>query len=420
MAPSLFLDNCTLIDATHSRPRPGMAVVITDTRIAEIALATELRPAAGQHVVDLSGAYLLPGLWDCHCHLGVYYPDPNAESLFETPAERTLRALRHATDALQAGVTALRAAGEPAYIDVALRDAFAAGLQVGPRLFVSGPPLKVTGGHGAYRRRAPVFLDAPTRDAFPSTDPWGGMELDGPDGFRYGARLNIKMGVDWIKLFVTGGVAGGRESMTELQMSAAEIEAAVDTAHSKGLKVMAHLGGPDAVRIAVGAGVDSVEHGYTLDEDAVALMAEKRVWYVPTLGVTHNEAYMRRMGWAAVAVEKALAAAPNHQRAFQMAVAAGVRIANGSDLHPLAQTTTAEIEQMVRCGMTPWDALVAATRNAAEMCGALGDLGTIESGKLADLIVVRDNPMDDIRCLKQMAMVILNGTIVRNGFKEQS
>ena len=249
--------------------------------------------------------------------------------------------------------------------------------------------------------------------SFPATDPWGGMEVDGEDGFRKGARLNIKMGVDWVKLFVTGGVAGGRESMTEPQMSTEEIEAAVEAAHSKGLKVMAHLGGPDAVRMAVNAGVDSVEHGYTLDEDAVALMAAKQVWYVPTLGVTHNEAYMRRMGWASIAIEKALAAAPGHKKAFQMALAAGVRIANGSDLHPLAQTTVAEIEQLVRCGMGEWQAIVAATRNAAEMCGALADLGTIEKGKLADLIVVPNNPLDDVIHLQTVDMVILNGKIVR-------
>lgn len=413
MSRSLFLDHGHLIDATSPSARADMAVVIVDGQIETVRPANELRPRPDQHYLDLAGAYLLPGLWDVHCHLGVYYPDPQATSLFETEAERTLRALRHVTDALQVGVTGLRVAGEASYIDVALRDAFAAGLLVGPRLWVSGPPLKVTGGHGAYRRRAPVYLSAAADPAFKATDPWGGMEADGADGFRHAARLNIKMGVDWIKLFVTGGVAGGREKMQEMQMTGDEIAAAVEVAHAKGLKVLAHLGGPDAVRVAVACGVDSVEHGYTLDEDAAKLMADKGVWYVPTLSVTHNEAYMRRMGWAEAAIEKALATAPAHKEAFQMALAAGVRIANGSDLHPLAQTTIPEIEQLVTCGMSEWEAIVAATANAAELCGAEAQLGTIEPGKLADLIVVPDSPLENIHNLASVTMVIHNGHIIR-------
>lgn len=413
MSQTLFLDHCHLIDATSPQVRNDMAVVIANHQIEAVAPANELRPKPGQQYINLAGAYLLPGLWDVHCHLGVYYPDPQAVSLFETEAERTLRALRHVMDALQAGVTGLRVAGEASYIDVALRDAFAAGTLTGPRLWVSGPPLKVTGGHGAYRRRAAVYLSAPTDPPFKATDPWGGMEADGADGFRRAARLNIKMGVDWIKLFVTGGVAGGRESMQEMQMAADEIAAAVEVAHAKGLKVLAHLGGPDAVRVAVACGVDSVEHGYTLDEDAVKLMADRGVWYVPTLSVTHNEAYMRQMGWADLAIEKALAAAPAHEEAFRMALAAGVRIANGSDLHPLAKTTISEIEQLVSCGMAEWDAIVAATYNAAQLCGVEAQLGTIEQGKLADLIVAPESPLVNIRALRSVTMVIQNGQIIR-------
>ncbi len=413
MSQTLFLDHCHLIDATSPQVRNDMAVVIANHQIEAVAPANELRPKPGQQYINLAGAYLLPGLWDVHCHLGVYYPDPQAVSLFETEAERTLRALRHVMDALQTGVTGLRVAGEASYIDVALRDAFAAGTLTGPRLWVSGPPLKVTGGHGAYRRRAAVYLSAPTDPPFKATDPWGGMEADGADGFRRAARLNIKMGVDWIKLFVTGGVAGGRESMQEMQMAADEIAAAVEVAHAKGLKVLAHLGGPDAVRVAVACGVDSVEHGYTLDEDAVKLMADRGVWYVPTLSVTHNEAYMRQMGWADLAIEKALAAAPAHEEAFRMALAAGVRIANGSDLHPLAKTTISEIEQLVSCGMAEWDAIVAATYNAAQLCGVEAQLGTIEQGKLADLIVAPESPLVNIRALRSVTMVIQNGQIIR-------
>jgi imidazolonepropionase-like amidohydrolase len=238
------------------------------------------------------------------------------------------------------------------------------------------------------------------------------MEVDGSDAFRYAARLNAKMGVDWIKLMITGGVAGGSEGMQELQMTEAEVAAAVEVAHAKGLKVMAHLGGPEAARMAVNSGVDSVEHGYTLDEAAVALMVEKRVWYVPTLSVTHDEDYMRRMGWSHQATEKALNTAEAHRKGFGMALAGGVRIASGSDLHPLAESSVGEIVQLVRCGMSEWQAIVAATLSAAELCGADADLGTIEVGKKADLIVVPQNPLDDIRRLRSVEMVILDGRLV--------
>lgn len=389
-----------------------MAVLLEGGRIQEVAQVGGLRPRAHHQLMDLKGAALLPGLWDTHCHPGVYYPDPEGISLFETEAERTLRALHNLTGALQAGVTALRVGGEASYIDVSLRDAFARGTVVGPRLWACGPPLKVTGGHGAYGRRMPAYLNAPTQSGFSSTDPWGSREVDGSDGFRSAARLNVKMGVDWIKLMITGGVAGGSESMQEPQMSRAEVSAVVEVAHGKGLKVMAHLGGPEAVRMAVLAGVDSVEHGYTLDEETVDLMAEHDVWYIPTLSVTHDEAYMRHMGWSDLATEKARTAAGEHRQAFEMARAAGVRIANGSDLHPLAQSSIGEIVQMVRCGMSEWEAIVAATHSAAQLCGVEADLGTIEPGKKADLIVVRQDPLNDIRNLQSVAMVIVDGNIV--------
>jgi imidazolonepropionase-like amidohydrolase len=415
----LFLDNCTLVDATMDRARPGMAVALEGGRVRAVAPVAELRPSDQQPCIDLNGAALLPGLWDAHVHPGVYYPDPGAVSLFETESERTLRILGNLTDALKAGVTGLRVGGEACYIDVALRDAFAAGTVTGPRVVACGPPLKVTGGHGAYRRRSAVYLDAPVARPFPATDPWGSMEVDGADGFRYGARLNAKMGVDWIKLMITGGIAGGSEGMQERQMTAEEVEAAVEVAHAKGLKVMAHLGGPDAVRMAVNCGVDSVEHGYTLDEEAAALMADHGVWYVPTLGVTHDEDYMRRMGWSDVAIDKALAAAPAHRQAFDLARAAGVRMALGSDLHPLKQSTVGEIVGWVRCGVAPWEAIVAATRSVAELCGLENEFGTIEPGKKADLIVVPGNPLDDIEQLRSVSTVILGGKIVHRAQGEK-
>jgi imidazolonepropionase-like amidohydrolase len=414
MTRSLFLDNCTLVDATDRNARPGMAVSLKGDRIESVGPASQLRPGPHHTVVDMKGAHLLPGLWDCHCHLGVYYPDPNATAYFETESERTLRALRHVNDALHAGVTALRVAGEANYLDVSLRDGFASGVLTGPRLWVAGPALKITGGHGSSRRRRPLNLHAPVAQPFQASDPWGSMEVDGVDEFRHAARQNIKMGTNWIKLMITGGVAGDRETMTELQMMPEEVKVVCDAAHAKGLKVMAHIGGPEAVKMAVKAGVDSVEHGYQMDRESVAMMAEHGVWYAPTLSVTQDQEYMRRMNWSDVARDKAIEAASAHLQAFHMAREAGVKVVNASDLHPLNTTTVGEIIQLVRAGMSAWEAITAATKSAAELNNAADRLGTIEAGKLADLIVVAQNPLTQIESLRQVKTVILGGRIIRS------
>lgn len=411
---TLYLKNCQLIDCVGDDLHAVAAdVVVEDGTIASVEQAGTAAPADAT-VLDLGGSYLLPGLWDIHCHPGGMIPDPTRVSYFETPADRTLRAVRNTTAALRAGVTALRAVGEANYIDVALRETYAnrqpAGLWkkgyddkrlYGPRLYCAGPGLRITGGHGANGRIAPMYTSPPA-------------EVDGPEEIRKATRYAIKMGVDWIKLCITGGIAGIRESMYEVQMSYEDIKAACDAAHNKGLKVCAHTGCSEAAIVGVKAGLDCIEHGYELNEEATELMAERGVYYCPTLSVTHDEDYMRHWEWPEHSITRALQGADLHRKAFENALKAGVTIVNGADLNPIADTAIPEIEWVVDAGLSPAQALLASTRRAAELCDAADSLGTVEAGKIADLIVVDENPLENISALRDVRLVMKEGEIVVN------
>jgi imidazolonepropionase-like amidohydrolase len=385
-----------VVDARSPEPRPNQAIVVENGRIVSVGGGGA---ADGDIVVDAAGGYVLPGLWEAHCHPGGLIPDPTKLTAFETGGERALRAFRNLASVLTRGVTTVRAVGDAAWVDIALRDAAAAGTVTAPRMFCAGPCIKTTGGHGAYRRVRSVYMDAYE-------------EVDGPEQVRQAARKIVKMGADWIKLLITGGIAGGNESMTELQMTAEEIAVACQVAHRKGLRACAHLGAAEAVKVAVGAGLDSVEHGYALDEEAVARMARKGTYYIPTLSVTQDEAFMYRWKWPQHSIDRALAGARRHREGFQMALAAGVKICAGADLNPMAETAIPEIEWLARCGMTAHQAITAATLRGAELCGAESDHGTIEPGKIADLIVMPKNPLENVSALRGVEIVVKEGRVV--------
>ena len=411
----MYFTNCSVIDCVTDDLQPVSAnVVVENGKIVKINAPDESPIASDATVIDLGGAYLLPGLWDAHCHPGGMTPDPDRVSAFETEAEHTLRAARNTTAAIRVGVTALRAVGESNFIDVALKETYAnlhpTGLWkkgyddkrlVGPRIFCSGPGMRITGGHGSNGRVGPVYKSP-------------ALEVDGPDEIRKATRYCIKMGVDWIKLMITGGIAGIRESMYEVQMSFDEIKAACDSAHNKGLKVCAHTGCSEAAILGVRAGLDCIEHGYELDEEACGIMAENGVYYCPTLSVTQDEAYMHRWDWPEHSLTRALEGAELHRRAFNNAMKAGVMIVNGADLNPIADTAIPEMEWVVKAGMSTSQTLIASTRRAAELCDAAESVGTIEVGMLADMIAVEKNPLEDISALREVQLVVKDGEIVVN------
>ena len=379
-----ILTNCTVIDGTGQAPKDGMSVVIEGDTIT--GLSTGPADAAGARVLDLEGGYLLPGLWEVHAHLGDLIPDPH--NLLETEAigDYTIRAGRNAMDALHAGITGIRVVGESSFVDVAWKRAFEAGVMVGPRLFVCTRGISISGGHGHGTL--------------------GALEVDGPWEMRKAVRENLKHGADQIKLMVTGGIMTEGETMQESQFLLDEIQAATEVAHQKGKRVAVHAWGAPGIKTAIRGGVDSIEHGL-LDDEAIQMMLDHDVFYVPTISSTQDEEFIKEL--PKFQIKKARAAASAHLEGFQKALKAGVKIACGSDSTPTAEFTRRELEYMVKAGMSEMEALIAATRTGADLCEVADRLGTIEVGKLADLLVLSANPLEDISNVRKIKRVLKNG-----------
>jgi len=367
-------------------------VIVEDDKIAEVKAGTYSQAVGeGERVFDLEGGYVLPGLWDVHAHLGDLIPDPKHLLETESPIDYAIRAGRNAMDALRAGITGIRILGEDHYADVAWKRAFDAGVFVGPRLFVCGKAMCITGGHGHGTL--------------------GSVEVDGPYEMRKAVREQLKHGADQIKLMVTGGVMTAGEGMQESQFLPDEIRAATEVAHQKGKRVCVHAWGAAGIKTAIRGGVDSIEHGL-LDDEAIEMMVENGVFYVPTLNVTQGEKQIFEGGMPDFMVEKILGSAKAHLEGFQKALKAGVKIACGADSSPVADFTLSEIEHLVKAGMGEMEALIAATRTSADLCGVADRMGTVEVGKLADLIVVSANPLEDISNIRKLKLVLKGGKLV--------
>src|SRR6266571_1622365 len=392
------LTNATLIDCVNPRPIPGASVTIEDGRIAEILDASRAPDTGGAEVTDLVGAYLLPGLWDVHIHPD-YLAATGASVVEQTVAfgHRLMEALT------EGGVVGVRCAGAAHFMDVAWKRAFESGQYVGPRVFASGYFLTTTGGHFLTSGHA--------------------RECDGPYGFVRAIREQIKNGVDHVKLNLTGGIMGPAwDRHTQSFLLDEELDAAFAICRKRGFPVMAHAANPETVVAAARLGAHSVEHGYVMDAESVESLRANGTWYVPTLAISHLTPDQASDAWEKRWVEernlapdlchRADLAAGTHRACFQQALAAGVKMALGSDIRPLKEAALLELGLWVKAGATPWQALLAATRHAAELSGVGDELGTIEPGKLADLIVVGANPLDEITNLRQLLLVLKEGRIV--------
>ncbi len=393
----LVLTNANLIDCVRRGVVAGARVTIEGGRI--VAVSDVRGPiAADAQVIDLGGGYLLPGLWDVHVHLE--WPRLPAA----TVAELTVQYAANATQGLvESGVTAIRTAGVPHFIDVALKRAYAGGRLVGPRIFAGGWFLTTTAGHALGTGFA--------------------RTCDGPMGFVRAIREQMENGVDHVKLNLSGGIFGpGWDRHWHSFLLAEELEAAFTICRQRAYRVMAHATNPEAVKAALRLGAHTVEHGYIMDDECLALFRERQVWYVPTLGITHltpaqattpqEKRWVEQRGLTPEIIKRAEDAVPEHRAWFQKALGSGVKMALGSDLRPLRDSALLEMGLWVRDGATPWETLLAATRHAADLCGALADLGTVEVGKLADLIVVREDPLEDIHNLRSLQLVLKDGRVV--------
>jgi imidazolonepropionase-like amidohydrolase len=392
------LTNGTVLDCVEPRLIPEASITIQDGRIVEVLDARRSPDTRDADVLDLGGAFVLPGLWDVHVH-----PDYVAET-GPSAVEQTVLFGHALMQALtEGGVVAVRSAGAAHFVDVAWKRAFAAGQYIGPRVFAAGSFLTTTGGHFLTSGHA--------------------RECDGPYGFVQAIREQIKNGVDHIKLNLTGGIMGPSwDRHWQSFLLDEELEAAFGICRRRGFKVMAHAASPEAVKAAVRLGAHSVEHGYIMDAECIEALRARQTWYVPTLAISHltpdqagdvwEKRWVEERGPAPDLCRRAEAAADEHRRWFGQALAAGVKMALGSDIRPLKEAALLEIGLWVKAGATPWQALLAATRNAAELCGVGDQLGTVEPGKLADLIVVEANPLEDVRNLRRLLLVLKEGRIV--------
>ena len=398
---SLVITGVHLVDALLPEARRDAWVLMDGPTIREIGQGSA--PRAEQRL-DLGGAWLLPGLWDVHTHLRS--TTWTGRDPVQTFPDMVLEQGRNAMDALSAGVTSLRVVGVSGWADVAWREAFAAGRFVGPRLFCCGDAIRTTAGH----------------------DPFGGtramVAVDGPDAFVQAVREQILHGVDQIKLITTGGImGGGHDVMSAVMFLGEELTAAMRIARQRGLPVAVHATAAQAVKWAAEAGAHSIEHGYLLDEEAAALMARHGVYYVPTLALSHltrdqartpdEHAYCAEHVLPDGFRERANRFAPDHEDSFRMAQEAGVKIASGSDQGPPREAALLDIEFLSRAGLGPHGAIVAATRTAAEVGRASDRLGTIEPGKLADIIVVNGDPLFNITALSRVETVVKDGVVLK-------
>lgn len=390
----------TVVNIDGGAALDNAVVLIEGDKIKAIGKAGTEVPA-GAEIIRAPGTWLIPGLMNMHVHFGLKLPGRDRSALAEeTTAALTLRMMVNARDSLYAGVTTVRMTGSEGNTGVAVRDAIARGEFEGPRVFTAGG-VTMTGGHGSRP---------------------GQTYNDGPYEMVKTARMKIREGQDWIKIAISGGVAtDGDGGIAEALMTPEEMRAVIDASHRFGIKVAAHSGSTPATNAAVDAGIDSIEHGYDLDRALLKKMAKQGTWYVPTIMVTHpgGREYFERIGSPQWYLERRESVGKQHWQTLRTAIEEGVKIALGTDQMPFepndgTSSTVREAEAYVEAGMTPIQALRAATIASATLLGAQANIGSLEAGKYADILAVTADPLKNISALRNVAMIMKGGTVYRN------
>jgi imidazolonepropionase-like amidohydrolase len=393
------------LDVKSGKVLADQTVVVEDGKVVSIGSASDAKTSADAIRIDLPNATILPGLIDAHTHLTMD-PQFGYESLAISVPREALIGAKNARKTLLAGFTTVRNVGADGFTDVALRDAINSGDVPGPRMMVSGPALGITGGH-CDNNMLPFEYHAT-----------GDGVADGVAAVQHKVRENIKYGADLIKVCATGGVLSLGDNPQHSQYTLEEMRAIVADAHRLGRKVAAHAHGAEGIRWAAEAGVDSIEHGSYVDDAAIAAMKEHGTYLVPTLylgdwmienaGLTHLPPPL---------LAKAQAVIPAARKNIAHAFSSGVKVAFGTDAAVYPHGMNAhEFAVMVKLGLTPLQALQAATVNAADLLGWSGKVGTLEPGAWADIIAVDGDPLKDVTSLERVKFVMKGGEVLRNEY----
>ena len=392
-----------LIDGVNNAPINNAVVIVTGDRIT--AVGTGLQSPMGAAVVDLGQATLLPGFIDCHTHVTGqpgenFYDDAFRRSSIDDAVVAHVYARR----TLEAGFTTIRDVGAGEYLDVALRNAIERGDIAGPRMQVAGLAISATGGHGDLNGFSPYLR----------FDRMSGI-ADGIDAIRKLVRTNIKYGADLIKVLATAGVLSEEDSIGGPQYSQEELNALVAEAHMWDRRVAAHAHGAEGIKRAIRAGVSSVEHASFIDDEGIALAKERGTYLVMDI---YNDDYILaeygRKGYPEKIMNKERQVGRVQRENFKKAVGAGAKMAFGTDAGVYPHGLNArQFATMVEWGMTPAQAIRAATSNAADLLGWSDRVGSVQPGRFADLVAVSGNPLEDITTLQHVAFVMKGGVVYK-------
>jgi imidazolonepropionase-like amidohydrolase len=387
MAPTVL--RCgTLFDGTGADPVPSGVVVIDEGRIAAVGPADRIPPPPGARVIDLGGRFVMPGLVDAHSHISIV-PGQGDQigQLRRPPVPQALQATANLRRDLAAGTTTMRVMAEEHFLDVEVREAIQGGVIPGPRLLCATRGITASNGHGRAL-----------------------SSFDGVDAVRRGVRENFARGADHVKLFATGGVSSAATTLNAPGYSREEIRAAVEEAERAGKYAAAHAHGGAGLRIAVEEGVATIEHGALATDEDVALMIDRRAWLVCTFSILfHPDGIERGDAGRPAIMEKVRWARGVVNERFPRILKSGVRFAVGTD--SMHGQMAFELEALVRFGVRPREALLAATRRGAEACRVEREVGTLEPGKRADLIAVEGDPLRDIAAMRRVVFVMTDGVV---------
>lgn len=396
-----------MIDVISGTVLSNQIILIENSIIIEIGSGIVIPENA--EIIDLSNATVLPGLMDCHTHLTFQPGDNYYEDIFrKTPIDYAMLAHNYAKRTLYSGFTMVRDVGADQLIDISLRNAINRGDIEGPRMLVSTFTIGATGGHADLTGFNPNIDWKYNKD-------FTGV-ADGENEIRKRVRNNVKWGADWIKVSATAGVLSEEESAGAPQYSLDELKMIVEEAHRWGRNVAAHAHGTEGIKLAIQAGVTSIEHGSLIDDEGIRMMKEKGVWLVADI---YNDDYIlaefSKKGYPQKIIDKEKLIGRLQRENFQKAVKAGVKIAFGTDagVYPHGWNGK-QFFYMVKYGLTPIQAIQSATINSADLLDWKDKTGSITKGKLADIIAVQGNPLDDITILEHVKFVMKDGIVYKN------